>query len=108
MNKLLVILGVVAVLVGGLYVISGTIGLSEGLSGALSPIFLAIVIIGTGFIRFNKFIGILAMILGLILILTDTGIVGFTIIPLWIYPWVLVALGARFLVIGLLSAENRA
>ena len=111
MNRLLVILGVVSILAGGLVVLesAGFFSLGEFSVGErLSPVVLSVLILALGFIRFNKRIGLVVLIVGAVALVSETGALPFRIIPEWVLPWILIALGGRFLVIGLLSRENLA
>jgi hypothetical protein len=109
MNKLLVLLGMISIAVAGIF-LAQDYGLFIEFIDFLpeiffNPIILPLTIIILGFIRFNKFMGILCMIVGGIALLSQTGIFG-TPIPNFIASWVLVALGIRFLIIGILSEGN--
>lgn len=107
MNKLLVFLGSICLLVGGLFIVNNFFPSSLLFipSFFFSSIFLSIIIIATGFIRFDKIIGVLIFIIGGISLLSDL-ILPWRIIPLSLLPWVLIAIGGRFLFIGILSGEN--
>ncbi len=113
MNRLLVFLGIAAILIGGFFIANNSGFISSDISDSVpgflfSPILLGIVIIALGFIRFNKLIGIVAMILGALLILSSTEVLPFYVIPAFLYPWILIVMGARFLLVGFLSVENKA
>lgn len=105
MNKLLIFLGVIALVVGGLVVASG-FGYSFPGIGFFSPLVLSLVIIGIAFIRFDHLFGFLSLIVGGVALLS---IMFFHLE--WVenlLPWFLIVMAVRFLVIGSLSEENLA
>jgi len=113
MNKLLVFLGVIAILASGVFILNyfeiSIPYVSELPIEILNTsLFFGIVIAAMGFIRFNKFIGIACFIVGGLSVLSGFSIIPWTIIPVFILPWLLAALGVRFLLIGMLSGENDA
>jgi len=110
MNKLLVFFGVISVLIGGGFVLNDLApGSVDFLPSFLfSSIVLSLVIISTGFIRFNKIIGIGIFIIGGVSLLSDLNIIPLRIIATSFLPWFLIIIGIRFLVIGFLSEGNTA
>jgi len=105
MNRLLVFLACVAVIISGLFIVNNFYSFQPYVPDSFFTTYvLSIVIITLGFIRFNKLVGIISLIIG-----------GVSLIP-WkfldilriLLPWILLALGIRFFLIGFLSKENEA
>ena len=109
MNKLLTLLGIISIIVAGIFLAQDYDIFSKVIEKVpeifFTPLILPLTVIVLGFIRFNKFIGIACMIIGGIALLSQTGIFGGPI-PNYFIAWILVVLGIRFLVIGLLSEGN--
>lgn len=111
MNKLLVFLGIIAISVSILAILN-TFGLPIlGLEGIIdsrffSPFAMGVAIVAYGFIRINKLIGILSFLFGGIALLAyfRLGNLFEFFVPL--LHWVLFALGARSLLIGIFAKES--
>jgi hypothetical protein len=113
MNHLLVFLGIAGILVGGFFILGQYGLLPDGfwelsLDQGLVQMVVGVGIAGFGFIRFNKLIGWVSIVLGILILLPGLHFISFSIIPVWLAPWLLVALGGRSLVIGFFSDDNEA
>ena len=111
MNKLFVFLGVIAIFISGLAILNNFGIPVLGLEGVIdsrffSPFVMGAAIVAYGFIRINKLIGILSFAFGGIALLAyfRAGDLFEFFVPL--LHWVLFALGARSLIIGVFSKEN--
>jgi hypothetical protein len=111
MDKLLVFLGIAGILVSGFF-LAGQFGFLENdlLGLSLDKGFVQVVIggaiAGFGFIRFHRLIGWISIVLGALILIPGLGVIPWSIIPVWLAPWLLAALGIRSLVIGSLSEDH--
>jgi hypothetical protein len=69
------------------------------------PIIISIVLLGYGFMRFNRLMGIISFIIGGLALLSDINIISFRIVPLFLMPWVSFAFGIRSLIYGMMQKE---
>ncbi len=110
MNRLLVFLGIMGIIIGGLFFLNDS-GILPNILFITSdlvfnPIILSTVIVGFGFVRFNKIIGIASFLIGGYALINYLDVISWINFPTWFLSLFLLALGARSLLIGILSHEN--
>ena len=103
MNKLLLFLGIVGLVIGGMYLM-GSPKIPEFFIEN-SIYVLGGVIFLSGFIRFNKLFGIASMLVGIL----SGGLAYFKLLTgflNFVLPYILVLIGIRFLIIGIFVRDD--